>query len=370
MNREKEIIKTSVVGIAGNAALVTAKIFVGIVAGSVSIITDAVNNLTDALSSVITIIGTKLAGKKPDKEHPYGHGRVEYLTSTVIAFLILFAGGSAIVNAIEALIGAEKPSYDVFSLVVVALAVVAKIALGIFFKYKGKKTESDALSSSGTDALFDSVLSFATLIAAAVSMIFKFHVEGYLAILIGGFIIKSGVEILKESISKIIGVRFDGEKAAEIKNLIMNNHPEVKGVYDLIVNNYGPNKFIASAHIEVDDDMRARELQFLERCIAGEVYMHFGIIISIGIYASNVSTGFSLEMKNYILSLTDKEPNVLQMHGFYADEQKKIVIFDIIVNFDEENPSGVRDRLYSALKEKYPDYDFNIVIDSDFSDLD
>ena len=331
MNREKEIIKTSVIGIAGNVALVAAKAFVGILASSVSIITDAINNLTDALSSFITIIGTKLANKKPDREHPYGHGRVEYLTSTLIAFLILFAGVSAITESVKSLIAGETPSYDYTSIIIVSLAILVKVFLGLFFKYKGKKTESDALSSSGTDALFDSVLSLATLIAAIVSMIWNFSVEGYLAIVIGAFIIKSGIEVLKESISKIIGVRFDGEKAVEIKNLIMNDHPEVKGVYDLIVNNYGPNKFIASAHIEVDDDMTARELQYLERSIAGEVYTHYGIIISIGIYASNVSTEFSSEMKKYILSLTDKEPNVLQMHGFYLDEVRKIAIFDIIV---------------------------------------
>ena len=324
--------------------------------------------MTDAMSSVITIIGTKLANKKPDKEHPYGHGRVEYLTSTLIAFLILFAGGSAIVESIQALIGGEVPSYDYLSIIIVSLAILVKIVLGIFFKKMGKKTESDALSSSGTDALFDSVLSLATLIAAVVSMLWHFHIEGYLAILIGLFIIKSGIEVLKESISKIIGVRFDGEKATEIKNLILNDHPEVKGVYDLIVNNYGPNKYIASVHIEVDDNMRARELQYLERSIAGEVYTHYGIIISVGIYASNSSTEFSVEMKNYILSLTDNEPNVLQMHGFYLDEERKIAIFDIIVNFDEEKPLELRDKISGLLKEKYPEYTFNIVIDSDFSD--
>ena len=368
MNREKEIIKTSIIGVAGNIALVVSKAFVGIIAGSVSIITDAVNNLTDALSSIITIIGTKLAGKKPDKEHPYGHGRVEYLTSTLIASLILYAGVSAIVTSVRSLIDGSKPTYDYVSLIVVSLAVFAKIVLGTYFKRMGKKTQSDALSSSGTDALFDSVLSFATLVASLISMFLHFHIEGYLAIVIGGFIIKSGIEILKESVSKIIGVRFNADKANEIRNMILTNHPEVKGVYDLIANNYGPDKYIVSVHIEVDDDMRARELQFLERCIAEEIYVHFGIIMTVGVYASNVSTEFSSEIKNYILSITDSEPNILQIHGFYLDEVRKIGIFDMIVAFDEENPSALKEKISGMIKQKYPEYTFNIVIDSDFSD--
>ena len=368
MNREKEIVKTSLIGIASNLALVGAKAFVGIVAGSVSIITDAINNLTDALSSLITVIGTKLAGKKPDREHPYGHGRVEYLTSTLIAFLILFAGVSAITNSVKSIFEHTSPAYDYISIIIVSLAIAVKIFLSVYYKRMGRKTKSDALISSGTDALMDSLLSFATLVAAIVSMLWKFHVESYLSIVIGAFILKSGIEVLKTSISKIIGVRLDGEKAIEIKKFVMDTYPEVKGVYDLIANNYGPDKYIVSMHVEVDDDMRAKELQYLERSIAFELYARYGIIVTVGIYASNDETEFSTEMKNYIISLTDGEPNVLQMHGFYLDDEKKICIFDIIVNFDEANPDDVKDRILNSLKEKYPEYSYHIIIDSDFSD--
>ena len=162
MNREKQIIKTSFVGIFVNILLVGFKAFVGILASSIAIIMDAVNNLTDALSSLITIIGTKLAGKKPNKKHPYGYGRIEYLTSSLIAFIILFAGFTAIYESIKSLIDGQKPSYDTTSIIIISVAIVVKLLLGLYFRYVGKKVESDALKASGLDALFDSILSLST----------------------------------------------------------------------------------------------------------------------------------------------------------------------------------------------------------------
>ena len=205
INREKEIVKTSVVGIAGNVVLVAFKAFVGFLAGSVAIIMDAVNNLTDALSGIITIVGTKLAGKRPDKKHPYGYGRIEYLTSTLIAVLILFAGGMAVFESIQSIIdhfqNGAMPAFEIYSIVIVAAAIGAKVAIGLFFKKRGATIDSEALKASGTDALFDSVLSTATLVGVLVAKFAGVYIEGYLGILIGLFILKSGVGVLAESLS-------------------------------------------------------------------------------------------------------------------------------------------------------------------------
>ncbi len=368
MNREKEIVKTSIIGILTNILLVGFKAFIGILAMSISIIMDAVNNLTDALSSLITIIGTKLANKKPNKAHPYGYGRIEYLTSTLIAFIILFAGATAIYESIVSLVENKTPSYDNWAIIIVSVAIVVKILLGLFFRYKAKKVSSDALKSSGTDALFDSILSLATLIAIIVSMTAHVYIEGYLGIIIGLFILKSGFEALKESLAQIIGSRLETEKANAIKNLILDNHKEVLGVYDLIVNNYGPDKSIGSAHIEVNDSITAKEIQLLEREIQTEVYINFSIIMTVGIYASNDSTEISKKIKDYLLEILKKYPHIIQMHGFYVDEVKKLVLFDIIFDFDEENQSGVISEINTTLKEKFSEFTFNIIIDTDFSD--
>ncbi len=368
MNREHEIIKTSIIGILVNILLVGFKAFIGFLASSVSIIMDALNNLTDALSSLITIIGTKLAGKKPNKKHPYGYGRIEYLTSTLIAIIILFAGGSAIYESILSLINKQVPSYDKWAIIIISVAIIVKIILGLFFRYKAKKVSSDALKASGTDALFDSILSLSTLIALIISLTTDVNIEGYLGILIGCFILKSGFEALKESLSQMIGDRLEKEKAEEIKQLIMATDSHVLGVYDLIVNNYGPNKAIGSAHIEVEDDLTAKEIQYLERKLQTEVYLKFSIIMTIGIYASNNSTEVSNKIKEYVINLLKEYKHVKQMHGFYVDEEKRYVVFDLIHDFDEESPYLVNKEIEKKLTEEFKDFNFSIIADSDFSD--
>lgn len=368
MNREKTIIKTSFIGILVNLLLVGFKAFIGFLASSISIIMDAVNNLTDALSSLITIIGTKLSSKKPNKKHPYGYGRIEYITSMFVSFVILFAGGIAIYESIKAIIDGEKPTYDNWAIIIISVAIVVKVLLGLYFRHVGKKVSSDALKSSGTDALFDSILSISTLVALIISITTNVYIEAYLGIIIGLFIIKSGIEALKESLSQIIGERIEKEKADEIKEYIKNENPQVIGVYDLIINSYGPNKYIGSFHIEVNDDLTAKDIQLLERKIQSEMYEKYNIVTTVGIYASNNSTPLSNEIKEYTIDQIKNYNHIIQMHGFYVDEIEKYVFFDIIFDFDENNPVEKVKSLESKLKEKYNDFDFNIIIDRDYSE--
>ena len=301
MNREKKIVQTSIIGIVGNILLVAAKAFIGFLAGSISIITDAVNNLTDALSSIITIIGTKLANKKPDRKHPYGHGRVEYLTSMVIAIIILFAGLTAIIESVKSLINQETVNHSYISIIVVSIAIAVKIFLGLYFKFVGKKVSSEVLKASGTDALFDALLSSATLIGIIVSMSWSVNIEGYLGIVIGLFILKSGFSILRQGFSSVIGERSDKEMTDGLKELVCS-FPEVKGAYDLILNDYGPNRSIGSIHIEVRDDLTAKEIHPLTRKISTAAYVKYGVILTVGIYASR-SSSLSL-LLSLFLSMT------------------------------------------------------------------
>ena len=207
MNREKKIVQTSLIGILANLILVTLKAIFGFLANSISIVLDALNNLSDALSSTITIIGTKLANKKPDAKHPYGHGRVEYLTSLIIAIIILVTGGMAIYQGIDTIIHPKETNYTTITLIIVIIAIVTKIGLGLYFRFVGKKVKSTALVGSGLDALFDALLSLTTLVGILTAMIWSVNIEGYLGILIGLFILKSGITILRESFSSIIGER-------------------------------------------------------------------------------------------------------------------------------------------------------------------
>ena len=372
MNREKTIIRTSIIGIIANILLVGFKAFVGFIAGSISIVMDALNNLTDALSSIITIIGTKLSNKKPDRKHPFGHGRVEYITSTIIAVLILFAGGLAIyesiVSIVEYFTSGDKtlPSFAWYSLVIIGVAILVKVGIGIFYKIQGKKVNSEALKASGTDALFDAILSTATLVGAIFAVTLHWYVEGYLGIIIGLFIIKSGIDVLRESFSSIIGERHDPE---ETKNMLadISSVPGVKGAYDLIIHSYGPNKYVGSVHIGVEGNLSAKEIQIIERNIAAVMASKYNMFMTVGIYADNVDSKLSKEIRVKIQEFMKNNPNILQMHGFFVDEIQKFCNFDLVFSFNEKEPEQRIEEIRNALQEAYPDMTFYIQLDRDYS---
>ena len=366
-DRSKKIVQTSIVGILTNLGLVVMKAIVGLFANSISIIMDAVNNLSDALSSVITIVGTKLSQKKPDAKHPYGHGRVEYLTSLIISIIILIAGSTAIVESIISIITPQEVKFTVISLILIAVAVLVKIALGLFFRYRGKKLNSEALKGSGIDALFDALLSLATLVSIVVFLIWKVNIEGYIGVIIGIFMIKSGIDVLRSSLSSIIGERTSKETAEAIKKLVCEN-PQVLGAYDLIVNNYGPERGIGSIHIEVDDKLTAKEIHPLTRNIAAQVYQEFGIIMTVGIYASNSSDSEIIRIRDAIRNEIFSHPTIKQMHGFYCDQELKTITFDVIVDFKDKDSSKVIEEIKKNLGQQFPDYHFYIVEDKDFSE--
>ena len=367
MDYAKEKQFAAFLSICSNAVLITLKLIVGFLTGSLSITSEALHSLSDIAASFIAFISVKKSSEPADEEHPFGHGRVEYITSLVIAVIILVAGGSAIYESILSLINKTKAEYTNLTLIIVSIAIVGKVALGLFFTKMAKKTNSDALKGSGIDALFDALLSTATLIGAIIAMYTNVYIEGYLGIIIGLFIIKSGVGILRDALSNIIGERTSKEVALAIKQTV-NSFPEVKGSYDLILNNYGPTRAIGSIHIEVDDNLTAKEIHPLSRKIAQEVYLKYGVILTVGIYATNSSNPRIKEIKKDVHDLMKEYKNIQQIHGFYVDEKLKIVSFDIVIDFDEEHPDQLVEQIKDKLKEKYQEYNFAIVVDNDFTD--
>lgn len=365
MNRSKKIIKTSIYGIIMNIVLVAFKSIVGLLANSIAIILDAVNNLTDVLSATITIIGTKLANKNPDKKHPYGHGRIEYFSSVILATIIFYAGVIAIKESIIKIINPAKTEYTIISMLIISVAVVIKFIFGRYAKNIGKSVNSQSLIATGQDAFMDAVLSFTTLIAAIVNFVWKFNLEGYLGVVIGLFIIKSAIEILKEAVDSILGVRADSELSKKLKEKI-NSFEEVQGTYDLNLHNYGPSSIIASAHIQVRNDMTAEEIHIHTREIEYLVYKEFGIALTLGIYAANDSGEFG-EIKRELEKIVKDYKTILQVHGFYVDK-KDNVYFDLIMDFEEKNREQIKEEIIQKLKNKYPKYNFNVIIDSDITD--
>ena len=365
-DRNTQIIKISIQGILVNLVLVLFKGTVGFLANSLSIVLDAVNNLSDALSSIITIIGTKLSEKRPDKKHPFGYGRIEYFSSVIIAVIVLLAGITSFKESFEKLIHPTLADYSPASLLIIIVAVFVKFFFGKYVRKQGELYNSGSLIASGTDAISDSFLSLSTFVGALVSYFAHISLEGPLGLIISVMIIKTAIEILRDTVDDMIGVRTDSELSREIKKTI-HSYPEVQGVYDMALHNYGPNKIIGTAHIQLDDSLKARDIHLLTRRIEVDIYERYGIVMTLGIYASNDSKEYRSIRKgiNGILGQYDK---ILQMHGFYVDEINKMVTFDLIFSFDEEDPEKRVEEIKEKLQKKYPQYRFEIILDADISD--
>ena len=367
-DRDRTIIRTSIIGILANVFLAGFKAVVGLTSHSIAIVMDGVNNLSDAASSVITIVGTKLAGREPDREHPFGYGRIEYLSAMVISVLVLYAGISALVESVKSILHPEKPEYTVPSLVIVAVAVVVKIILGRYVKKKGEETNSDSLINSGADAMMDSVISASTLAAAGIYLVFHISLEAWLGTGISLIIIKSGFDMLKDTLSKILGERADAQLARELKETVCS-FPEISGAYDLVLHNYGPDSFNGSVHIEVPDTLSAYDLDALIRKVTLEVYQKHNVILTaIGVYSINTKDAEAAAMREHVMEIVKANPYILQMHGFYVDKAEKMIRFDVVISFDAKDRRQVYQEVYEAVQKEYPKYKLMIAMDTDFSE--
>lgn len=368
ISRERTIVRTSIIGIVVNVLLAGFKAVVGILSHSIAITLDAVNNISDAASSVITIIGTKLAGRAPDKKHPFGYGRIEYLSAMIISLIVLYAGITSFTESIKKIIEPETPDYSTPVLIIVAVAVVVKIVLGTYVKGVGKKVNSDSLVNSGEDARLDSVISAATLAAAIIFMLANVSLEAWLGAVISVIIIKSGIEMLRDTLSQILGERADASLAREIKDTILS-FEEVNGVFDLVLNNYGPDTYLGSVHISVKDTMSMNELDALIRSITEKVYCDHKIAMTaVGIYSVNTKDSDVIEMREKISAAVLEDPDIREFHGFYLYEEKKIIRFDLVVSLGSKDRRGIYMNAIAKVKEMYPGYEVIATLDTDFSE--
>ena len=366
-DRSRIIVRTSMIGIAANILLAGFKAAVGVISGSIAVVLDAVNNLSDALSSVITIVGTKLAEKLPDKKHPLGYGRIEFLSAMIVSAIVLYAGITSLTESVKKIIHPEAADYSTAALIIIAAAVVVKYLLGRYVKAAGERVNSGSLIASGADAMNDSVISLSVFISAVIYLLFHLSLEAYVGVVIAVMIIRSGLEMLTDPLDEILGRRISGELSRQIKQTVSEDR-EVQGAYDLILHSYGPDRYVGSVHVEVRDSMKAPEIDRMIRRITKNVYLKHKVIIEgITIYSQNSDDPEAVRMKEKITDYVMSQEGLLQMHGFYADTAEKSIIFDIIIDFDHD-----RDAIYQRIKEQiqqmYPGYTVIISLDANISD--
>ncbi len=360
--RNALIVRTSIIGIVVNILLAAMKAAVGLLSNSIAVVLDAVNNLSDALSSVITIVGAKLSARRPDKKHPLGYGRIEYLSAMIVAALVLYAGLTSLTESVDKILHPEKADYSLLSLLLIAAAIVVKLLLGSYVKKQGKKADSGSLIASGSDASFDAILSASVLLSAILYLTTGLALEAWVGVVISVFIIKSGIEMMLDTVNDILGQRTDPELSRQIRELVCEEEG-VRGAFDLLINNYGPGRNYGSVHIEVADTTTAAEIDRMTRSIQARVLRETGIIMTgIGIYSYNTqdeeSARIEREVKNAVLA----HEGVLQVHGFYLDREEKHMRLDAVFSFDVDAKAGL-DAIQTELQAAWPDYTILIAPD-------
>ena len=367
-SRERQIVKTSIIGIAVNLLLAAFKAVVGLITHSIAITLDAVNNASDAVSSIVTVVGTKLAGKSPDYKHPYGHGRIEYLSAMIISAIILYAGVTSLIESIKKIITPVTPDYTTVSLIIVAVAVVTKILLGRYVQSVGKKVNSGSLEASGKDALLDSVISASTLVAAIIYLTAGISLEAYLGAIISLIIIKAGIDMMRETISLLLGERIENDFSIQIKRSIAE-FPDVNGAYDLVLHNYGPDIYLGSVHIEIPDDYTITQLDDLTRAIMEKIDKQFNVkLMGIGVYASNTKDPAKAQARSDASGIALSHEYVKGFHGFYKNDETKIISFDVVVNWKAPDMNAVCDAVKSDVEKKFPGFNVRVNLDVDMSD--
>ena len=319
--RERNIIRASAVGIGANVALCGAKAAIGLISNSIAIILDALNNLSDALSSVLVLAGISLANKPANREHPFGFGRFEYLTTLTIALIILGTGVFSLVQSFDKALNPEPSEYGWAGVSVLVLAIGAKLLLSRYYRRQGEANESDTLKVTAGDALFDAVITGATMDSGL-------------------------VETLKKEIAA---------------------NDKVLGVYDMIIHDYGPGRKLGSVCIGVEDTMTAHEVQDLTRSIQSQILGRHGILFTIGIHAMNWKDPGTRIMYDSIMDMVHGCPGVLEVHGLYIDPKDKTISFDVVVDFSVKDKAALRSKLLEELSSSYPDYRTDIIVDSDIS---
>ena len=366
-DRDRIIVRTSVIGILANVFLAAFKAAAGIMSNSIAILLDAVNNLSDALSSVITIVGTKLASKNPDKKHPLGYGRIEYLSAMIVSAIVLYAGITSAVESVRKIIHPVKAEYTMVSLIIIVVAVLVKLILGSYVKKKGKDAKSGALTASGADAQFDAVLSLSVLLSALLYIATGVSLEAWVGAVISAVIIKAGVEMMIDTLNDILGKRADPETTVRIKRLL-SEEPEVRGAYDLFLNNYGPDKNYGSVHLELPDTMTVEEVDVLTRRVQEKIYAETGVILTgVGVYSYNTGDNEAAGIRNRVMETVLSHDWALQLHGFFVDMENKEMRFDVVMSFEIDRQEGV-EVLTEEIRKLYPDFHVSIVSDVDISD--
>ena len=362
--REGVVSATSLLNIIVNLFVAIMKIIVGLLASSIAIISEGVNNATDALSSTLTLIGTKLANKRPDADHPFGYGRIEYLTSLIISLFILVGGWEMLTSSIKLIFNPEELSISYVSLAVVMVSAIIKFALGVYTIKMGKKVDSSALEAVGVDCRNDSFVSLVTIGASLFYLLTGRSIDAYAGVFTSYLIIKAGYEILKDTISELLGRPGDKELVKSLYKEIRVTDGIINAV-DMVLHNYGPDAYTGSVNVEIDHNKSVGDIYDFLRPLQIKLYQEYKVAMVFGIYAVDNDSEESRTLRKQIAGFIQKQPHIKSYHAVYSDPKTNKLYCDLVVDYEGDYEVIYKD-FVTYLSSLYPDKEIEINIDTEF----
>lgn len=369
--RNSYVYLASIVGILCNLLLSIIKISVGFISGSISITADGFNNLSDMASSIITMIGIKLANRPADKEHPFGHGRMEYLSALVVAFMVMLVGVQFVKTSFERILNPVAVSFEIIPFILLLISLLIKLWLSRFNKFMGLKINSTALKAASVDALGDVFTSSCVLISFLAAKFTALPIDGYVGLIVSAAILYAGYSLIKDTISPLLGEAPDEELVKKIKQGVLS-YDNIIGVHDLIIHNYGVGKCMASIHAEIPSNIDLVTIHEIIDSAEREISQKFNIYLVIHMDPMCIHDDKINKVKGEVQEILLKYKTIKSMHDFRITEGKdKInIIFDIEVNAYEVNTPDkeeeLKGKLESDIKKLNPLYNCVITIDKYF----
>ena len=345
-------------GIFLNVILFFGKLFAGILTGSVAIVADAANNLTDAGSSVVTLIGFKLSTQKPDRSHPFGHGRIEYITGFIISVIIMIVGFELGKSSVEKIIAPETVEFSVISVIILAVSVLVKLYMMLYNRKIGKKIDSTALHAVASDSLNDCIATSVVLISTVIAGLYRINIDGWCGALVALFIMYSGFMAARDTLSPLLGQRPDSEFVKRIEELVLS-YDEVEGIHDLVVHNYGPGRVMITLHAEVSASADICHVHDAIDNIEQHLISELGCDAVIHMDPIAVDDAKTAELKHKVSELVKALDPSITIHDFrmVVGPTHTNIIFDIVVPYNfrlsDEDIKAETARLVKILDDNY-----------------
>ena len=365
LSRNKIITQTSWLGILANVLMAIIKIIIGALTSSIAIISEGVNNATDSLTAVIALIGTKLANKHPDKKHPFGYRRIEYLTGLVIATIIVVTGIEMLTTSTKIIFNPTKLSISYISLIIIAVSAIIKFALGTYTIKIGKKVNSIALEAVGIDGRNDSFISIITIVSVLFFLVFKLSIDAYAGIIISILIIKSGFNALKDTISELLGRSGQKDLAEKIYKEI-HNTKEIINAADMMLHNYGPNTWSGSVNVEVDHAKTVGEIYQVIHKLQLKIMHEYKVVMVFGIYAVGHDHEDVKTIRQDIDIFVLKNKHIKSIHAVYLDPQTNKIYCDFVVDHDLKEWNKLKEDFLEYMTKKYPNNEIELTIETEF----